>query len=307
METLRQSAPDPSAPSWRAAKWWARALLAAAAVSLFVGPAFEADALRLAPHFFVAGLVALPAALFAGATARRPDRAVPRSLVRYARFSAAVLVVVGLPVLVGEGPGLAVRILGGALVAGGAGVLVWSWVRPGGHGGDRRDTSGGEDAGEGSVGIELPFMVACGAGVLLVAVHTVQAFPPPEAARAAMERDLRSVREAQAAYASGEGRSSYAADTAVLRRRFGLQTSLDVVGPKIRLTADGYTAELGHREMDIRCVMYVGSTPIRPATEPGEPACSVPEEDAGPDPLLFTLAATLAHGLAVGLVVALLL
>ena len=42
----------------------------------------------------------------------------------------------------------------------------------------------------------------------------------------------------------------------------------------ITLTADGYTMSVGHRESSQKCVIFAGSTPIRPATRAGTPACT---------------------------------
>ena len=43
--------------------------------------------------------------------------------------------------------------------------------------------------------------------------------------------------------------------------------------PTIRLTADGWTASIGNANAKTRCVIFVGSTAIPPATREGEPIC----------------------------------
>ncbi len=43
--------------------------------------------------------------------------------------------------------------------------------------------------------------------------------------------------------------------------------------PRITLTADGWTAVIGNVNTRTKCAIFVGSTPIPPATKEGEPAC----------------------------------
>ena len=43
--------------------------------------------------------------------------------------------------------------------------------------------------------------------------------------------------------------------------------------PSIVLTGDGFTAQIGNANTPRTCVIFMGSTPIAPATNEGEPAC----------------------------------
>ena len=47
-----------------------------------------------------------------------------------------------------------------------------------------------------------------------------------------------------------------------------------VTGPTITLTADGWTATVGHASSSKTCVIFVGSTPLAPATKEGVPTCT---------------------------------
>lgn len=50
--------------------------------------------------------------------------------------------------------------------------------------------------------------------------------------------------------------------------------SAGVTGPSISLTADGWTASVGHVSSPRTCVIYVGSTPLAPAVNEGVPTCT---------------------------------
>src|SRR5256885_1871186 len=43
--------------------------------------------------------------------------------------------------------------------------------------------------------------------------------------------------------------------------------------PFIRLTADGWVATIQNANSPIRCAIFIGSTPMPPATNEGEPKC----------------------------------
>ncbi|HEY6225382.1 MAG TPA: prepilin-type N-terminal cleavage/methylation domain-containing protein [Gemmatimonadales bacterium] len=43
--------------------------------------------------------------------------------------------------------------------------------------------------------------------------------------------------------------------------------------PSIVLTGDGFTAQIGNANTPRTCVIFMGSTPLAPATNEGEPAC----------------------------------
>lgn len=50
--------------------------------------------------------------------------------------------------------------------------------------------------------------------------------------------------------------------------------STGVTGPTITLTADGWTASVGHVSSRRVCAIFVGSTSLPPATEEGVPTCT---------------------------------
>jgi prepilin-type N-terminal cleavage/methylation domain-containing protein len=47
-----------------------------------------------------------------------------------------------------------------------------------------------------------------------------------------------------------------------------------VTGPTIALTSDGWTASVGHVSTSRTCVIFVGTTPLAPATKEGVPTCT---------------------------------
>ncbi len=50
--------------------------------------------------------------------------------------------------------------------------------------------------------------------------------------------------------------------------------SAGVVGPTISLTADGYTASVGHNITTKTCAIFAGTTPLAPAVDEGVPKCT---------------------------------
>ena len=50
--------------------------------------------------------------------------------------------------------------------------------------------------------------------------------------------------------------------------------SVGVTGPTIALTGDGWTAVVGHTTTTRTCAIFVGSTPLAPATAEGVPTCT---------------------------------
>jgi prepilin-type N-terminal cleavage/methylation domain-containing protein len=50
--------------------------------------------------------------------------------------------------------------------------------------------------------------------------------------------------------------------------------STGVTGPTITLTADGWAASVGHLSSPRTCAIFVGSTPLAPATQEGVPTCT---------------------------------
>ena len=51
-------------------------------------------------------------------------------------------------------------------------------------------------------------------------------------------------------------------------------TTTGVTGPTVAITADGWTAILGHNVSTKTCAIYFGSTSQAPATQEGVPKCS---------------------------------
>jgi prepilin-type N-terminal cleavage/methylation domain-containing protein len=50
--------------------------------------------------------------------------------------------------------------------------------------------------------------------------------------------------------------------------------STGVTGPTIALTPTGWTARVGHTSTTRICAIFVGSTPLAPATKEGVPTCT---------------------------------
>ncbi len=84
--------------------------------------------------------------------------------------------------------------------------------------------------------------------------------------QAVMKSDLRNLITAEEAYFADHVK--YTADVTGV-----FQSSPGVIGLHITLTADGWTGRVGHEGTTTVCVIYVGSTPISPATAEGKPVC----------------------------------
>lgn len=82
---------------------------------------------------------------------------------------------------------------------------------------------------------------------------------------ATMKADLRNLATAQEAYMYEN-----AAYTTSLAQ---YTVSTGVNGPTITLTADGYTAWVSHNITTKTCAIFMGSTPLPPATQEGVPKC----------------------------------
>ena len=82
-----------------------------------------------------------------------------------------------------------------------------------------------------------------------------------------MKSDLRNLVTAE---------ESYFADSIQYTTNLGTMylTSTGVTGPTITLTADGWTATVGHTTTVRTCAVYAGSTPLAPAAKEGEPRCT---------------------------------
>ncbi len=86
---------------------------------------------------------------------------------------------------------------------------------------------------------------------------------------AAMKADLRNLVTAEIVYSTDSLRY-----TAVIGSG-GLvyQVTTGNTTPSIALTADGFTAQIANNNTARTCVIYMGSTPLAPASNEGEPAC----------------------------------
>jgi prepilin-type N-terminal cleavage/methylation domain-containing protein len=82
-----------------------------------------------------------------------------------------------------------------------------------------------------------------------------------------MKSDLRNLVTAEEAYFADS--IKYTTDLGTAYR-----TSTGVTGPTITLTADGWTATVGHTTTVRTCAVYAGSTSLAPAAKEGEPRCT---------------------------------
>ena len=84
----------------------------------------------------------------------------------------------------------------------------------------------------------------------------------------AMKSDLRNLMTQEEAYFSDSTKYTTSFPTTVWRPTTG------VTGPTITLTSDGWTAFVGHASSTKTCSIYVGSTPLAPATRESVPVCT---------------------------------
>jgi prepilin-type N-terminal cleavage/methylation domain-containing protein len=84
---------------------------------------------------------------------------------------------------------------------------------------------------------------------------------------ASMQSDLRNLLTQQESWMADSGTYAASFPTTVWRPTTG------VTGPTIALTADGWTASVGHGSTTKTCAIFVGSTPLAPATKEGVPTC----------------------------------
>ncbi len=109
------------------------------------------------------------------------------------------------------------------------------------------------------------------AGLALLGLLTFLSVPigctKESAYRAAMKSDLRNLAEAEEVIFARSGSYSTAPGDLFTPSSF-------VIGPRVALTEDGWVARVGHGATPITCAMYVGSTPIEPATVPLVVACA---------------------------------
>lgn len=85
---------------------------------------------------------------------------------------------------------------------------------------------------------------------------------------ATMKADLRNLLTAEEIWKSDSG--SYATVFPVTT----WSPSAGVTAPQITLTPDGWAASVGHSTSTRTCAIFVGSTPLPPATKEGVPTCT---------------------------------
>jgi prepilin-type N-terminal cleavage/methylation domain-containing protein len=86
---------------------------------------------------------------------------------------------------------------------------------------------------------------------------------------AAMKADLRNLVTAEVVYSTDSLRFT----TVIGSGGLTYQVSTGNTGPSIALTGDGFTAQVGNSNTPRTCVIFMGWTPLAPATNEGEPAC----------------------------------
>jgi len=84
----------------------------------------------------------------------------------------------------------------------------------------------------------------------------------------AMKSDLRNLLTQQ------EGRMADSGSYATSFPTTIWSPSTGVTGPTITLTADGWTASVGHQSTARTCAIFVGSTSLAPAAKEGVPTCT---------------------------------
>jgi hypothetical protein len=109
---------------------------------------------------------------------------------------------------------------------------------------------------------------------------------------AEMKSDLRNLVTAEEAYFADSTRYTTNLGTS-------FAASSGVVGPTIALTATGWTAQVGQQSTIYTCAIFVGKTPLAPATVEATPACDNVRPPLARG-LLFPLALVLAVAAGVG-------
>ncbi len=144
--------------------------------------------------------------------------------------------------------------------------------------------------------VHSAFVIAGGVVALSVAA-AVPRFGGTKAGTyvALMKADLRSLAVAEETYYADS--LKYTADPGALGLSFHASTG--VVGPTIMLTPDGWTAAVTHQSTTANCAIFVGSTPLPPATTEGEARCDDKPPPFAP-PAALVVALVLAAGAGVG-------
>jgi type II secretion system protein G len=84
----------------------------------------------------------------------------------------------------------------------------------------------------------------------------------------AMKSDLKNLTTAEEAYFA----DNVAYTTAFANTVYTVTAG--VTAPSITLTADGWTASVGHNLTTKTCAIYIGTTALAPANNEGEPKCT---------------------------------
>jgi prepilin-type N-terminal cleavage/methylation domain-containing protein len=84
----------------------------------------------------------------------------------------------------------------------------------------------------------------------------------------AMKSDLRNLATQEEAYSI----QHFAYTTSFPATVYTVTTG--VTGPTITLTADGWTASVGHGATSRSCAIFAGTTPLAPAVDEGVPKCT---------------------------------
>jgi prepilin-type N-terminal cleavage/methylation domain-containing protein len=84
----------------------------------------------------------------------------------------------------------------------------------------------------------------------------------------AMKSDLRNLLTVQEGWMADSGSYATSFPTTISRPTTG------VTGPTITLTANGWTASVGHVSTAKTCAIFVGTTSLAPATKEGVPTCT---------------------------------
>ena len=115
--------------------------------------------------------------------------------------------------------------------------------------------------------VELIIVVAI-IGLLATIIIPKFSSSREKALLAAMKSDLRNLATVQESRLADSGSYVTSFPAAIW------STSTGVTGPTITLTPTGWTARVGHTSSTKTCVIFVGSTPLAPATKEGVPTCT---------------------------------
>jgi hypothetical protein len=238
----------------------------------------------LAVAFVSAALVFVLPAITLAVPAFRSQPAAARAALRVPALISGVGVALLGALLARASTAAAAFAVGLVLVATGAWAAAQALALPGGVAASTTRSALGHTAAVG---------LAALAGLFVAGVVPKLAGTKTRAYVAAMRADLRNLVTAEEAYFADS--LKYTTDLGP----WYAPTS-GVVGPTITLTADGWTAQAGHTASVYHCAVFVGSTPLAPATAATEPACDdEPPRYASPLALALALLVAVAAGVVV--------